>query len=315
MRSLFEPITPFAAERIEVGGGHSIHVEQAGNSRGIPVLFLHGGPGSGCNENHRRYFSPDQYRVVLFDQRGCNRSTPGGETRSNTTQLLLRDMETIRERAGVDKWLLFGGSWGSTLALLYAETFPERVRGMILRGVFLARTRDLEWLALDGANRIFPDAWQIFLDAVAPAERNDPLAACERHILGSDQSLRRHYALAWSRWAGRVATYLLPEPVPAEQDEETIIRQAQIEMHYARHRYFLADNQVLENAATIPAVPVRIIHGRRDLTCTLEASWALREKLSGAELVIVPDGGHLASEPAMVDALVTATDAMAARLK
>jgi proline iminopeptidase len=315
MRLLYDPTVPFAVDRLDCGDGHKIYVEQAGNPTGIPVLFLHGGPGSGCNENHRRYFNPAIYRVVLFDQRGSNRSTPEGEVRNNTTQLLLQDMESIRIHCGVEQWLLFGGSWGSTLALLYAQANPRRVRGMILRGIFLARERDLHWFAHDGVSRIFPDEWDRFLSAMTPEERRNPIDACQRHVLGSDPLLRERYALAWSRWAGQVATWLLPEAPPAEPDVETIVQQARIEMHYAQHRYFLSENQILDNAAGIPGVPIRIIHGRRDLTCTLDAAWSLHGKITGAELIIVRDGGHLASEPAMVDALVTATNSMADRLR
>ena len=315
MRVLYDPITPFVVDRVDAGDGHEIHVEQAGNPMGIPVLFLHGGPGSGCNENHRRYFNPARYRIVLFDQRGSNRSTPKGEVRNNTTQLLLQDMELIRKQLSVEQWLLFGGSWGSTLALLYAQTHPQRVRGMILRGIFLARERDLYWFARDGVSRIFPDEWDRFLAAMTPAEREDPVAACQRHVLGSDPVQCERYALAWSRWAGQVATWLLPEAASAETDVKTTVQQARIEMHYAKHRYFLTENQILDNAGVVPRVPIGIVHGRRDLTCTLDAAWALYGKLPGAELVIVRDAGHLASEPAMVHALVTATDAMSDRLK
>ena len=314
MRMLYDPIVPYAVHRLDVGGGHEIFVEQCGNHAGIPVLFLHGGPGSGCNENHRRYFNPARYRVVLFDQRGCNRSRPKGEVRNNTTQLLLQDMEAIRKYCAVEQWLLFGGSWGSTLALLYAQAHSQRVRAMILRGIFLARERDLQWFGHGGVSRMFPDEWERFLDAMTGDEREDPLAACQRHVLGSDPALCERYALAWSRWAGQVATWLLPEAPPAETDVETTVQQARIEMHYAGHRYFLTQNQILDNTGGIVHLPLRIIHGRRDLTCTLDAAWALRRNMPGAELVIVRDGGHLASEPAMVDALVTATDALAARL-
>jgi len=315
MRLLYDPTEPYAVDRLDVGAGHEIHVEQAGNPAGFPVLFLHGGPGSGCNENHRRYFNPAHYRIILFDQRGSNRSTPRGEVRSNTTPLLLQDMESIRKHCGVEQWLLFGGSWGSTLALLYAQAHPRRVRGMILRGIFLARERDLFWFARDGVSRIFPDEWERFLDAMSPDERLDPMTACLKHVLGEDPVLRERFALAWSRWAGQVATWLLPEAPPAEPDIEATVQQACIEMHYAKHRYFLGENQILDNTGAIPRVPVRIIHGRRDLTCTLDAAWALHRKLPDAEFVIVRDGGHLASEPPMVDALVTATDAMLERVE
>jgi proline iminopeptidase len=314
MRVLYEPIEPFAVDRIATGDGHSIYVEQAGNPAGIPVLFLHGGPGSGCNENHRRYFHPAKWRVILFDQRGCNRSTPAGETRNNTTPLLLQDMEAIRARAGIGKWVLFGGSWGATLALLYAQANAARVLGLVLRGVFLARQRDLDWFARDGANRIFPDEWARFVEAMAPVERQDPVTACIGHVLGDDAAMRRRHALAWSRWSTQVTTYLLGEAPAADQDEETLVCQARIEMHYARNRYFVSENQILDQSAKLPAVPIRLIHGRRDLTCTLDSSWSLRQRLPGAELVIVREGGHLASEPVMVDALVRATDALAEAL-
>ena len=315
MRLLYDPIAQFTVDRFDSGDGHGIYVEQAGDPKGIPVLFLHGGPGSGCNENHRRYFNPGVYRVILFDQRGSGKSTPKGEVQNNTTQLLLRDMELIRNHTGVGQWLLFGGSWGSTLALLYAQAHPEWVRGMVLRGIFLARERDLYWFAHDGVSRIFPDEWDRFLGAMTPEERHDPLAACQQHVLGSDAVLRERSALAWLRWAGQVATYLLPEAPPAEPDMAITVQQARIEMHYAQQRYFLTENQILDNANRIPKIPVHIIHGRRDLTCTLDAAWALREKLPYADLVIVREGGHLASEPAMVDALVTATDSMADKLR
>ncbi len=315
MRMLYEPIMPFAVDRLDSGDGHEVYVEQAGNPKGIPVLFIHGGPGSGCNDNHRRYFNPARYRVILFDQRGSGRSTPKGGVDNNTTPLMLQDMELIRKHAGVEQWLLFGGSWGSTLALLYAQAHPGRVCGMIVRGIFLARERDLYWFANDGVSRIFPDEWEKFLGVMTPAERRDPLAACQRHVLGNDQTLQQRYALAWSRWAGQVATYLLPETPPTEPDMAVIVQQARIEMHYAQHRYFLTQNQILDNVGKIPNVPVHIIHGRRDLTCTLDAAWALREKLPQAEFQVVREGGHLASEPVMVDALVSATDAMAEKIR
>lgn len=314
MRTLYDPIEPFAARHLETGDGHRIYVEQAGNPQGIPVLFLHGGPGSGCNENHRRYFHPRRYHVILFDQRGCNRSLPRGGTAHNTTSLLLQDMEAIRRHVGVERWLLFGGSWGSTLALLYAAVHPERVQGMILRGVFLARARDLDWFVGDGVRRIFPDAWDRFLEVIAPAERSEPIAACARHVLGADPDSAARHARAWAHWAGTVATYLLPESGRDAPDAALQYDQVRIEMHYGLNRYFLEENQILSRATLLPRVPTRIIHGRRDLTCTLDASWALRSAVPWAELVIVPEGGHLASEPSMVDALIEATDAMAERL-
>lgn len=315
MRTLYGPMEPFAELQLDTGDGHRVYVEQAGNPGGTPVLFLHGGPGSGCNENHRRYFDARHYHVILFDQRGCNRSTPRGSIAHNTTHQLLQDMEAIRLHAGVDRWLLFGGSWGSTLALLYAQAHPERVLGMILRGTFLARARDLDWFVGDGVRRIFPDEWERFVAGMSAAERHDPVAACARHVLGTDPTSAARHAAAWSRWSGRVATYLLPWNGGDSAEPAQLVDQARIEMHYAMHRYFIAENQILDRAVQVPRVPTHIIHGRRDLTCTLDASWALKSALPWAELTIVNEGGHLAGEPAMVDALVTATDAMAGRLQ
>jgi proline iminopeptidase len=315
MIPLHAPCEPFATGHFDTGDGHRVYFEQAGNPDGIPVLFLHGGPGSGCNENHRRYFDPHRYRVVLFDQRGSNRSAPAGGIRNNTTPLLLEDIESLRRLAGIERWVVFGGSWGATLALLYAQTHPARVLGLIVRGTFLARRRDLDWFVGDGVRRIFPDEWDRFVAAMSAHERHEPAAACQRHILGQDEDAARRWALAWSRWAGRVATYLLPEEADATVDAGPVLAQSRIEMHYAAHGYFIAENQILERAHLLPRVPTRIIHGRRDLTCTLDASWALHRATPWSELEIVREGGHLASEPVMVDALVRATDWMAERLR
>jgi proline iminopeptidase len=315
MRELYPDIDPYAVHRLAVGPPHEIHVEECGNRNGIPVLFLHGGPGSGCNENHRRYFNPEKYRIVISDQRGCNRSTPRGCVEHNSTDRLLADIEAIRTRLGIERWLVFGGSWGATLGLLYAETFPGRVLGLVLRGVFLARQRDLDWFARDGAGRVFPDYWEEFAGAVPPEERNDLVAAYHRRVHGPDPEARRAAALAWSRWAGRVVAWTLPPMTgTAEADPDRTLCEVSIETHYAVHRYFLEEDQLLRDSGRIPRVPVRIIHGRRDLTCTLEASWTLSRALPDADLNIVGEGGHLAGEPVMVDALVSATDAFAERL-
>lgn len=314
MRALYPEIDASKSYRLRVDPIHTIYVEEAGNARGIPVIFLHGGPGSGCNENHRRYFNPKKYRVVLFDQRGCHRSTPVGETRNNSTPELLQDIERIREYLGIDQWLVFGGSWGATLGLLYAQSSPARVLGLILRGAFLARQKDLDWFARQGASLIFPDYWQEFAELVPGPERGDLISAYYARVHGADRQVRETAALAWSKWAGRLVTYLLPGAEYTPDDAGRTVREVLIETHYAKHRYFIAENQVLDNMALLPSVPVRIIHGRRDLTCTLDASWSLRQALPDAELVIVKEGGHLAGEPVMVDALVTATDDVAQRL-
>ena len=314
MRELYPEIDASKSYRLKVDPVHTVYVEEAGNPGGIPVIFLHGGPGSGCNENHRRYFNPQKYRVVLFDQRGCHRSAPAGETRNNSTPELLQDIERIRERLGIEQWLVFGGSWGATLGLLYAQSHPSRVLGMVLRGAFLARQKDLDWFATQGASMIFPDHWRDFTGVIPEAERSDLIAAYHTRVHGADREARETAAMAWSKWAGRLVTYLLPGADYTPGAVDKTVCEVLIETHYAKHRYFIAENQILDNAASLPSVPIRIIHGRRDLTCTLDASWSLRQALPDAELVIVKEGGHLAGEPVMVDALVTATDEMAERL-
>ncbi len=314
MRELYPEIEASRSYRLKVDPLHTVYVEEAGNPRGIPVIFLHGGPGSGCNENHRRYFNPKKYRVVLFDQRGCNRSTPAGETRNNSTPELLQDIERIREHLGIDQWLVFGGSWGATLGLLYAQSHPSRVLGMILRGTFLARQRDLDWFGRKGASMIFPDYWQDFTEIIPDPERSDLISAYYTRVHGADRKAQETAALAWSKWAGRLVTYLLPGADYTPGDVGKTVREVLIETHYAMHRYFIDENRILDNAALLPSVPIRIVHGRRDLTCTLDASWSLHRALPDSELVIVKEGGHLAGEPVMVDALVTATDDMAKRL-
>ena len=317
MRELYPEIEASGSYRLEVDQVHTLYVEETGNPQGIPVIFLHGGPGSGCNENHRRYFNPGKYRVVIFDQRGCYRSEPAGETKNNSTPELVRDIELIRECLGIDKWLVFGGSWGATLGSLYAQSHPSHVAALILRGVFLARQKDLDWFSRQGASRIFPDFWQEFTQVIPAAERDDLISAYHARVHGADRKVREEAAVAWSKWAGRIVTYLLPGVDPygyRPGDVDKTIHEVLVETHYAKHRYFIAENQILDNVDKLPPVPVRIIHGRRDLTCTLDASWSLHRAIPGSELVIVKEGGHLAGEPVMVDALITATDEMAEHL-
>ena len=315
MRELYPEIEANESYRLKVDQVHTLYAEEAGNPQGIPVIFLHGGPGSGCNENHRRYFNPKKYRVVLFDQRGCHRSTPAGETKNNSTQDLLQDIERIREHLGIDQWMVFGGSWGATLGLLYAQSHPSRVLALVLRGTFLARQTDLDWFGRHGASMVFPDYWREFTEIIPVDERHDLVSAYHTRVHGADRKLRQAAALAWSKWAGRIVTYLLPGAGYEPGDVDKTVCEVLIETHYAKHRYFIPENRILDNVAHLPAVPTRIIHGRRDLTCTLDASWSLHQALPDSELVVVKEGGHLAGEPVMVDALVTATDEMAKRLR
>jgi len=311
MHTLYPEIKPFHTHKIKTDSIHQVYVEECGCSDGIAVVFLHGGPGSGCNENHRRYFNPKKYRVIIFDQRGCNRSSPQGCTKKNTTHDLLQDMERIREYLAIDKWMIFGGSWGATLGLLYSELHPEHVLGMILRGTFLARKQDLEWFTKGGASNIFPDYWEKFIGIIPEDERHNLVAAYHKRVFGKDKKTRNRYAKAWSEWAGKTVSYNLTEAQNNKEGINTILNKVSIETHYAVNRYFIKENQILKNSRRLPKVPTMIIHGRRDLTCTLEASWSLHKALSHSELIIVPHAGHLAGEPAMIDALVTATDKMA----
>ena len=312
MHCLYPPITPYKTHKLSVEQ-HNIYFEESGNENGIPVVFIHGGPGSGSNANHRRYFNPEHYRIINFDQRGCHRSTPVGCVDNNTTADLLEDIERIRSQLKIDKWLLFGGSWGATLALLYAQAFPDVVSGLVLRGCFLARKADLHWFIQGGARNIFPDYWEDFIGVLPESERDNVVLAYHSRLHGNDQDEQEKAAMAWSTWAGRIVTHTL-ESVDGDsykpEDVEQTIKEVKIETHYAEHAYFIAENQILDNVQKLPDVPVKIIHGRRDLTCTLESSWSLHRAVAGSELNIVKNGGHLAGEEVMVDALVKATDDM-----
>jgi proline iminopeptidase len=315
MRSLYPEIEPNRSLHEKAGDFHEIYFEESGNSSGIPVVFLHGGPGLGSSENHRRYFDPVRYRIINFDQRGCNRSSPAGEIRENTTRDLLDDMEMIREILEIEKWLVFGGSWGATLGLLYAQHYPDRVLGLILRGAFLARKRDQDWFTKDGVNRIFPDEWEKFRDFIPQNEQEGLVSAYYQRMTGDDPVMVKQAARHWAEWSGKIVTYLLDmDDYVLPDDSTSLINEIRIETHYGSHGYFIRENQVLSDIHRIPDVPVILIHGRRDLTCTMDASWALHKALPGSELNIVRLGGHLAGEPVMTDALVTATDRMAVRL-
>jgi proline iminopeptidase len=311
MRSLYPPIEPQNSYQHKVDDLHEIYFEESGNPSGIPVLFLHGGPGQGSNSNHRRYFDPAHYRIINFDQRGCNRSSPKGEIINNNTQNLLKDIELIREKLNIEKWLLFGGSWGATLALLYAQNYPNVVLGIILRGTFLARKRDQQWFTHDGVNRIFPDLWEKFRSFIPVNEQMDLVTAYYNRLLSTDRNIVQQAARNYSDWSGAIVTYLLDiEGSNTPDDVTEVINQVRIETHYGAHGYFIQENQILNEIKKIPDVPIKIIHGRRDLTCTIDASWELHQALPGSDLTIVKQGGHLAGEPVMTDALINATDTM-----
>ncbi|MDX9739679.1 MAG: prolyl aminopeptidase [Gammaproteobacteria bacterium] len=315
MMGLFPAIKPFVIHTLAVDAPHVLHVEECGNPDGLPVVFIHGGPGGGCEAYHRRFFDPDIYRAVLFDQRGCGRSVPHAEVAANDTLALVADMERIREHLGIERWLLFGGSWGSTLALAYAEAHPERVLGMVLRGIFLCRPHEIRWFYQEGASRLFPDYWVEFLRPIPETERGDLLQAYHRRLFGDDEVARMAAAKAWSRWEARTST-LLPrkEIVDHFSNPYTALALARIECHYFANDSFLEPNQLLRDAHRIASIPGFIVHGRYDVVCPVENAWELHEAWPGSQLRIVPDAGHSAAEPGITDALLRALAAMAERI-
>lgn len=315
MADLYPTVHPIASQRLAVSDLHTLYIEECGTRDGIPVLFLHGGPGAGCEPYHRRFFNPGSYRVVLFDQRGSGRSTPHAEVRENRTDLLVADIEAIREELGIGQWLVFGGSWGSTLALAYAEAHPERVLGLILRGIFLCREREIRWFYQEGASRVYPDYWQDFLAPIPEGERTDLVAAYYQRLTGKDEVARMAAAKAWSIWEGRTAS-LQPNPeiVTHFGDPHTALSLARIECHYFSNNAFLTPNQLLENAGRIASIPGIIVQGRYDLICPMESAWELHRVWPASELRVIPDAAHSAAEKGITSALVEATDQFADRL-
>jgi proline iminopeptidase len=312
--SLYADVRPYRQFRLKVEAPHDLYVEECGRLDGLPVLFLHGGPGAGCEPYHRGFFDPKRYRVVLFDQRGCGRSRPHAALHGNTTPSLVEDIENLRGHLGVERWLVFGGSWGSTLGLAYAEEYPGRVLALILRGVFLCRKRDIDWFYHDGANRVFPDYWRDFLEPIAETERADLVQAYYRRLTGVDEVQRMAAAKAWSIWEGRTATLRTnPGVVGHFADPHVALSLARIECHYFVNDCFMAPDQLLQNAHRLRDIPGVIVHGRYDVVCPLEQALDLHRVWPQAKLNVVPDAGHSATEPGIVDALVRATNAMADR--
>ncbi|WP_022949008.1 prolyl aminopeptidase [Methylohalobius crimeensis] len=312
MKTLYPPLEPYAVHQLEADG-HRIYYEECGHPEGIPVLFLHGGPGSGCRPDHRRFFDPKHYRVILLDQRGCGRSEPVGELRHNDTWKLVEDLETVRARLRINRWLLFGGSWGAALALLYAQQHPERSLGLILRGLFLARQMDLDWFVRDGARRIYPDYWHQLVKSLPVSGWNDLIEGMYKAVTGHNEALQLRVVEAWNRWGAAVTLGADFDP-DALQDPELLLPKTKIELHYAAHRYFVEENQILRDCHRIRTLPCIILHGRQDLVCPVETAFSLRRRLPGARLRILAHAGHIAAGEEMIDALVDATDQMAEQL-
>ncbi|RMF16630.1 MAG: prolyl aminopeptidase [Alphaproteobacteria bacterium] len=315
-RRLYPPIAPAGSGFLDVGEGHRIYHEWSGRADGLPILFLHGGPGGGTSPMQRRFFDPARWRIVLFDQRGCGRSLPHASIEANTTDHLLADIERLREHLGIDRWAVFGGSWGSTLALLYAEACPERVTGLILRGIFLARPEEIRWFYQEGAGRIFPEAFARFVSGVPEDERHNLLAAYYRRLTHPDPTVRLNAAHRWARWEASTVT-LAPDPAHLReaQSDHFALALARIECHYFLHRAFLRQpDQILAQADRLHDIPTTIVQGRYDVICPPKSAFDLKDALPHAELRIVPLAGHSAFEPAIVHELVLATDRLADRL-
>ena len=309
MKTLYPEISPYHTFFLETGTQHAVYVEQSGNPDGISVIFLHGGPCSGTKPDHRRFFNPDFYHIILFDQRSCGLSVPFGELEHNSTQDLIDDMERIRLHIGVEQWLLFGGSWGAALALLYAQQQPKKVIGMIIRAVFLARQQDLEWFAKVGVNLIYPEQWQRLLESIPEPSRKKLISGLCAALGGNDEVAKRRVAKEWLAWGAQVA--LGNDYMPDRQNEhvtEKMVKQVGMELHYAKHHYFVTENQILENCALLRNIPTVIIHGRQDLVCPIEAGMKLHQALPEADYIILPNAGHIAQGAEMIDALVSATD-------
>ena len=309
-RSLYPEIEPYDSGKLRVSELHEIYYEQCGNPRGKPVVFLHGGPGGGIEPRHRRFFDPDAYRIILFDQRGCGRSTPYASLVDNTTWDLVADIEALRRHLKVERWQVFGGSWGSTLALAYAQRHRERVTEMVLRGIFTFAPDEMRWFYVDGTRVLFPDAYEAFELAIPAAERDDLVGAYHRRLTGSDPTARRAAARAWSEWECRVATLRPDEGLVAHcEDSSFTLAFARIECHYFVHAgFFDPPTQLLDGMGALAGVPAVLVHGRYDVICPPRNAWRLHRAWPGSELRFVEDAGHSANEPGITAALVMATD-------
>jgi proline iminopeptidase len=315
MRTLYPPLEPFDHGFLKVSDLHTVYYEQAGNPKGKKALFLHGGPGGGLDADYRRYFDPERYHVILFDQRGAGKSTPHAELRENTTWDLVADAEKLREHLGIDKWQVFGGSWGSTLALAYAETHPDRVTELVLRGIFLLRRKELLWFYQEGASWIFPDAWEEYLRPIPEVERGDLMSAYYRRLTSADPAVRSEAARAWSVWEGTTSRLQVDANfIKRFAQDQFADAFARIEAHYFVHGgFFRTDTQLLDDAHKVAHIPTVIVQGRYDVVCPAASAWALHRALPDSKLIIVPDAGHSMKEPGILDALVQATDAFAGK--
>lgn len=312
IKDFYPAIDPYQSGFLKVSDIHEIYYEQSGNPNGTPVVFLHGGPGGGTDPDHRRYFNPEKYRIILFDQRGCGKSKPNAELRENTTWDLVSDIEKIRNHLKIDKWLVFGGSWGSTLALSYAIKHTDRVKGLVLRGIFLCRREELEWFYQEGASWIFPDIFEKYWNYIPANERKDMMAAYYKRLTDDNSSVRLEAARIWSQWeAATSRLYVDPKMIESYEEPEKALAFARIECHYfMNNAFFETPNFLLDNAAKLSQIPGIIVQGRYDVVCPAKSAWELHRAWPQAEIKIIADAGHAASEPGIRAALIDATDRM-----
>ena len=308
---LFPAIQPDKTWHFPVSETHTLYIEESGNPEGVPVIFLHGGPGGNCEPGHRRFFNPEEYRIILFDQRGCGKSKPHASLIENTTWDLVEDLEKIRKYLEIESWVVFGGSWGSTLALIYAQTCPERVKGLILRGIFLSRDEDIRWLFQGGAARLFPEAWQHYLEPIPKDERDDMIAAYHKRLTSHNEIVRMGAAKAWSIWEGTTAT-LMPDKnvVDHFSDPHIALSIARIECHYFINQSFLSPGQILDNIHKLKNIPGFIVHGRYDIICPIDQAVLLSQYWSNSKLKVIDNAGHAVTEKGISDALVMSCNQM-----
>ncbi|MBK2111871.1 MULTISPECIES: prolyl aminopeptidase [Francisella] len=309
---LYPEIEPYNQEFLKVSDIHTIYFEECGNPNGKPALFIHGGPGGGIQPSYRQYFNPDKYRVILVDQRGCGKSTPFAELKENTTQDLIEDFEKIRKKLNIDKWMVFGGSWGSTLGLAYAQAYPEVVTELVLRGIFLGREKELSWLYQHGASMVFPDMWEKYIEPIPVEQRKDFISAYYSILTGDDEELKQKAAIAWSVWeASTSKLFVDKKSIDRYGEDKFSLAFARIECHYFKNKLFIEEAQLLKEADKIKDIPGVIVQGRYDMVCPAVSAWDLHKVWPIAELNIVADAGHSISEPGILEALVRATDKFA----
>lgn len=312
LRNLYPPIEPYETGMLDVGDGHRVYFERVGKPGGKPVVFLHGGPGGGISPDHRRLFDPERYDVLLFDQRGCGRSEPHASIEANTTWHLVEDIERLREHVGVAQWMVFGGSWGSTLGITYTQTHPDRVSELILRGVYTLTQAEIDWYYQFGVSEMFPDKWAAFQAPIPAEERDDMVAAYRRRLVGGDPAVQLEAAKAWTIWEGETIT-LLPDPSLSEpfRDGHYALAFARLENHYFTHRAWLEEGQLLDNAYRLKGIPGVIVHGRYDMPCPVRYALALHQAWPDSEFHLIEGAGHAWSEPGILDQLIRATDRFA----